>query len=191
MSKLFFDYFSSAKSTMEHISMKLKDEKQNIPSVGNNPPPTAFNTLDQQSTDHHFPHQSQQFLSEKEKERPTSDTGDGQGNKQQQHNLHSISNNLSVNTKCDPSSHSVSSTSSSVVEQPIHNKTDENNTIEVNRSQETSTIQHHHHHHHYHYHNHYYNYYGNRKLKQGDQILNFSVLSKFFIIEIKTKISNS
>ena len=176
---------------MEHISMKLKDEKQNIPSVGNNPTPTAFNTLDQQSTDLHFPHQSQQFLSEKEKERPTSDTGDGQGNKQQQHNLHSISNNLSVNTKCDPSSHSVSSTSSSVVEQPIHNKTDENNTIEVNRSQETSTIQHHHHHHHYHYHNHYYNYYGNRKLKQGDQILNFSVLSKFFIIEIKIKISNS
>ena len=176
---------------MEHISMKLKDEKQNIPLVGNNPTPTAFNTLDQQSTDHHFPHQSRQFLSEKEKERPTSDTGDGQGNKQQQHNLHSISNNLSVNTKCDPSSHSVSSTSSSVVEQPIHNKTDENNTIEVNRSQETSTIQHHHHHHHYHYHNHYYNYYGNRKLKQGDQILNFSVLSKFFIIEIKIKISNS
>ena len=154
---------------MESISMKLKDETQNNPSVGNDPPPTVFNTLDQQSTDHHFPQQSQQFLSEKEEERPTSDTGNGQGNKQQQHNLHSFSNNLSVNSQCDPSPYSVSSTSSSVVEQPNHKSTDENNT-EVTKSQETSTVQHHHHHHHYHYHNHYYNYYGNKEINQGVQI---------------------
>ena len=154
---------------MESISMKLKDETQNNPSVGNDPPPTVFNTLDQQSTDHHFPYQSQQFLSEKEEERPTSDTGNGQGNKQQQHNLHSFSNNLSVNSQCDPSPYSVSSTSSSVVEQPNHKSTDENNT-EVTKSQETSTVQHHHHHHHYHYHNHYYNYYGNKEINQGVQI---------------------
>ena len=144
--------------------MKLKDETQDNPSVGNNPAPTAFNTLDQQSTDHHFLHQSRQFLSEKEKERPTSDTGDGQGNKQQQHNLHSISNNLSVNSKCDHSPFSVSSTSSSVVEQP-NNNTEDN--TEVTKAQESSTIQHHHHHHHHHYHNHYYNYYGNKEINQG------------------------
>ena len=146
--------------------MKLKDETHHNPLVGNNPAPTAFNTLDQQSTDNHFPqHQSRQFLSEKEKERPTSDTGDG--HKQQQHNLHSISNNLSVNSKCDPRSpFSVSSTSPSVVEQPNHNT--EENTEEVTQSQESSTI--HHHHHHHHYHNHYYNYYGNADISQGFQI---------------------
>ena len=138
MSNLFSAYFSSAKATMENISMKLKDETHHNPLVGNNPAPTAFNTLDQQSTDNHFPqHQSRQFLSEKEKERPTSDTGDG--HKQQQHNLHSISNNLSVNSKCDPRSpFSVSSTSPSVVEQPNHNT--EENTEEVTQSQESSTI---------------------------------------------------
>ena len=139
--------------------MKLEPLEQ-----GGYPMPSAFNTLDQQSTtaDHHPPHQqSRQFLSKKEEERPTySDTGDGQHaferNKQQQQQLHSISNNFSVNSKCDPSPFSVSSTSSSVVEQ-------QNKENEVIENPETTVQQHHHHHHHHHYHSHYYNYYSNNK----------------------------
>ena len=117
--------------------------------------PTAFNTL-HKYTDHH-PHQSR-HLSKKEEERPC-DTKDGDSferNKQQQQH-HSISNNFGVNSKCDPSPVSVSSTSSSVVE---------NNGKEL-RNQENQI--HHHHHHHHHYHNHYYNYYSNKH--QGAQII--------------------
>ena len=137
------------------LRMKLEDEQQ-----GAYPMPSAFNTLDQQSTTDHHPHQqSRQFLSKKEEERPTCDTGVGQHtferNKQQQ--LHSISNNFSVNTKCDPSSFSVSSTSSSVVEQQQKKEK------EVIENPENQTVQHHHHHHHHHYHSHYYNYYSNTK----------------------------
>ena len=127
------------------------DKKQEQP-VETGSIPAAFNTF-QKYSDHH-PHQSR-YLSKKEEEGTgESSHGDSfEADKQQQ--LHSISNNFSVNSKSDTTQISVYSTSSTVVES---NGAEKDNLI--------NQVHHHHHHHHYHHHYHY-----KRNTHQGDLIL--------------------
>ena len=103
----------------------------------------AFNSL-HKYTDH-YSHLSR-HLSKIEEERPC-DNKDGTSvprNKDQRR--HSIGNNF-VHSQCEPSSSSVSTTSSRIVE---------NNGKDQRRLENQI-----HHHHHHHYHSHYYNYYSN------------------------------
>ena len=170
---------------MNSLRVQLEEEKtkHHIQS-GLYPASTAFNTLEQSTTDHH-PHQSRQSSSKKEEEGPTTcDVGisDGQkhffeSSKQPQQYDHSISNNFSVNSKCDPIPFSVSSTSSSVVEQ-------KNDRELINHDEDINQFHHHHHHHHHHhYHNHHYSY-QNNIVNQGNHIY-FTILPLCIILKIE------
>ena len=178
---------------MNSLRVQLEEEKtkHHIQS-GLYPASTAFNTLEQSTTDHH-PHQSRQSSSKKEEEGPTTcDVGisDGQkhffeSSKQPQQCDHSISNNFSVNSKCDPIPFSVSSTSSSVVEQ-------KNDKELINHDEDRNQFHHHHHHHHHHhYHNHHYSY-QNNIVNQGNHIYfsQYCLYVQFLELRFRKKGSN-
>ena len=112
----------------------MEEKKEDL--LGDSAVTTALNTL-HKYIDHH--QHLNQHMSKMDEERPC-DTKDGNSiikNKQQPHN------------SCDPTSTSVTSTSSWTAENNAREQTQLENQI------------HNHHHHHHHYHNHYYNYYSN------------------------------